>query len=128
LKQCATRFFKEDIFVRIQDDISSNEYTHIVFRVDFNNFMAKSVEKRLMEGPKLPDVTSATFFKVFPFAILIDPHMRIYHVGQSIKSVFPADTSLVGRHVEDIFRLVRPDILLEWNRVCLFMKYEKRNF
>ena len=25
LKQCATRFFKEDIFVRIQDDISSNE-------------------------------------------------------------------------------------------------------
>jgi hypothetical protein len=25
LKECATRFFKEDIFVRIQDDISSNE-------------------------------------------------------------------------------------------------------
>jgi hypothetical protein len=44
--------------------------------------------------------------------------MRIYHVGQSIKSVFPSDTVLVGRHLEDIFRLVRPDILLEWNRVC----------
>jgi hypothetical protein len=25
LRQCASRFFKEDIFVRIQDDISSNE-------------------------------------------------------------------------------------------------------
>jgi hypothetical protein len=25
LRECATRFFKEDIFVRIQDDISSNE-------------------------------------------------------------------------------------------------------
>ncbi|CAF1517102.1 unnamed protein product [Adineta steineri] len=42
LKECSTRFFKEDIFVRIQDDISSNEYTHIVFRVDFNNFMARA--------------------------------------------------------------------------------------
>jgi hypothetical protein len=86
LKECATRFFKEDIFVRIQDDISSNECkndvfsssdkiekdffsslfkdTHIVFRVDFNNFMAHSIERRLMQGPKLPDVTGATFFKV----------------------------------------------------------------
>jgi hypothetical protein len=25
LKECASRFFQEDIFVRIQDDISSNE-------------------------------------------------------------------------------------------------------
>jgi hypothetical protein len=32
--------------------------------------MAKSVEKRLMEGPKLPDVTSATFFKVTKFSLL----------------------------------------------------------
>jgi hypothetical protein len=32
--------------------------------VDFNNFMAKSVEKRLMQAPKLPDVTGSTFFKV----------------------------------------------------------------
>lgn len=38
--------------------------THIIFRVDFNNFMARSMERRLMQGPKLPDVTSATFFKV----------------------------------------------------------------
>jgi len=45
--------------------------------------------------------------------------MRIHHVGHSIKSVFPADTTLVGRHLEDVFRLVRPDILLEWNRVCI---------
>ena len=44
--------------------------------------------------------------------------MRICHVGQSIKNVFPPETTLAGRHLEDIFRLIRPDILLEWNRVC----------
>lgn len=43
--------------------------------------------------------------------------MRIFHLGHSIKNVFPADTVLIGRHLEDAFRLVRPDILLEWNRV-----------
>jgi hypothetical protein len=26
--------------------------------------MAISIERRLMQGPKLPDITSATFFKV----------------------------------------------------------------
>ena len=43
--------------------------------------------------------------------------MRIFHLGHSIKNVFAADTVLIGRHLEDIFRLIRPDILLEWNRV-----------
>ncbi|CAF0806920.1 unnamed protein product [Adineta steineri] len=123
LKECSTRFFKEDIFVRIQDDISSNEYTHIVFRVDFNNFMARSMERRLMQGPKLPDVTSTTFFKVFPFGILLDPQMRICHLGHSIKNVFPSDTLLIGRHLEDVFRLIRPDILLEWNRVLSYGRH-----
>ncbi len=46
--------------------------------------------------------------------------MRIYHMGHSVKNVFPADAGLIGRHLEDVFRLVRPDILLEWNRVCVF--------
>ena len=32
--------------------------------MDFNNYMARSMERRLMQGPKLPDVTSVTFFKV----------------------------------------------------------------
>lgn len=38
--------------------------THIVFRVEFHNYTVKSNERRLMQGPKLPDVTTATFFKV----------------------------------------------------------------
>ncbi len=39
--------------------------------MDFNNFMAKAIEKRLLQGPKLPDVTSSTFFKVKIFSIRI---------------------------------------------------------
>jgi hypothetical protein len=43
--------------------------------------------------------------------------MRIVHLGYSIKNVFPADTVLTGRYLDDVFRLIRPDILIEWNRV-----------
>ena len=47
-----------------EEGLRSSLDTHIVFRVDFNNFMARSIERRLMQGPKLPDVTGTTFFKV----------------------------------------------------------------
>lgn len=46
--------------------------------------------------------------------------MRIYHMGKSIKTLFPVDTVITGRRLEDIFRLIRPDITLEWNKVIQF--------
>jgi hypothetical protein len=52
--------------------------------------------------------------------------MRIAHMGHSIKNVFPADATLLGRHLEDVFRLIRPDILLEWNRVCSHIYFKHR--
>ncbi|CAF0856616.1 unnamed protein product [Rotaria sordida] len=123
LKECALRFFQEEISVRIQDDISTNEYTYIIFRVNFNNFIARSTQRRLMQGPKFPDLTSATFFKVFPFAILLDPHMRIFHMGDSIRNIFSVDTVLIGRCLNDVFRLVRPDIPLEWTKVLSYGRH-----
>ena len=91
--------------------------TLIIFRVDFNNSAVKEISKRLHKIPVLPDITSDTFFKVFPFCVLIDPSMRINHTGKSIRSLFPVDTVLNGRHVDEIFRIIRPDIVLEWNKV-----------
>ncbi len=139
LRECASRFYHEDVCVRVYDDISTNECkrefyfekqtnkyvlsgTLIIFRVDFNNSTVKETSKRLHAIPLLPDITSDTFFKVFPFCILIDPTMRITHTGKSIKNLFPADTILTGRYLDEIFRLIRPDIALEWskvNSICL---------
>ena len=93
--------------------------TLIIFRVDFNNSAVKETSKRLHSIPNLPNITSETFFKVFPFCVLIDPTMRISHMGKSIKSLFPVDTVLNGRYIDEIFRLIRPDITLEWNKVII---------
>lgn len=48
--------------------------------------------------------------------------MRMVHLGDSVRKVFPVDTVLGGRYLDDVFRLVRPDILVEWNRVSQELK------
>lgn len=93
------------------------EGTLIIFRVDFDNSIVNETSKRLDQIPHLPDLTSETFFKIFPFCILIDPTMRINHMGKSIQNLFSVDQILIGRYLDEIFRLIRPDILLEWNKV-----------
>ena len=98
----------------------------IIFRVDFDNSIVNETSKRLHQIPLLPDLTSETFFKVFPFCILIDPAMRITHLGKSIKNLFPYDTLLIGRYLDEVFRLIRPDILLEWNKVSLSLSLSHR--
>lgn len=83
----------------------------------------KETSKRILNTRNLPDITSETFFKVFPFSFVIDPTMSIFHMGQSIKNLFSLNTILIGRPVDEVFRLIRPDISLEWNKVIYLYKY-----
>ncbi|CAF2064681.1 unnamed protein product [Rotaria magnacalcarata] len=123
LKECASRFYNEDIYVRIQDDMSTTECSLIIFRVDFNNSIVEETSKRLLNIRNLPDITSETFFKVFPFCLMIDPTMCISHMGKSIKNLFPVDTILIGRDLHEVFKLIRPDIALEWNTVISYGRH-----
>jgi hypothetical protein len=110
-----------------------------MFRVDFNNAVMKETTSRLMKQPTLPNISSLTFFKVshqwtifpsvrdklslsiqvFPFCVVIDPEMRISKLGPSLQNMFIADACIIGRHITDVFSLIRPDILhIEWEKVC----------
>ena len=111
-----------------------------MFRVDFNNEVIKEVTSHLMKQFALPSITSSTFLKVshswitfpslfnehfiyikiFPFCIIIDPEMRISQLGPRLQSLFSANSSTIGRHISDVFTLLRPDILhIEWEKVCV---------
>lgn len=111
-----------------------------MFRVDFNNEVIKKTSSRLMKQFILSNIASSTFFKVsglwttfpsdlaeivrsfkvFPFCIVIDPEMQISKLGPRLQSLFNADTSVIGRHITDVFTLLRPDILhIEWDKVCV---------
>jgi hypothetical protein len=110
-----------------------------MFRVDFNNAIIEKTISRLMKKPTLPDITSSTFFKVshrrknssfpthelsvsvkiFPFCVVINPEMQVSQLGPSLQSLFNANNLVIGRHINDVFTLLRPDILhIEWDKVC----------
>ena len=50
---------------------------------------------------------------------MIDPEMRISQLGQRLRSLFDAENYVIGKHISDVFTLLRPDILhIEWEKVC----------
>jgi hypothetical protein len=49
----------------------------------------------------------------------MDSSLRINCMGENIMHVFPEDTRLIGRPFDDVFRLIRPDIHVEWDKVYL---------
>jgi hypothetical protein len=69
-------------------------------------------------SPSVPDELCFSL-KVFPFCVVIDPEMRISQLGPRLQSLFNADNCGIGRHISDVFILLRPDILhIEWEKVC----------
>jgi hypothetical protein len=48
----------------------------------------------------------------------MDSTLNIHAMGKNILHVFPEETRLIGRPLDQVFRLIRPDILVEWDKVC----------
>ena len=108
---------------------------HIVFWVQFDN--RKYPIKPLVPFPSLSHLNGTTFFRVsikntalaplihlfqlqvFPFSILMDSSLCILQLGANTRKLFPIETPLVGRPLDDVFRLIRPDIHVEWNKVTI---------
>lgn len=47
----------------------------------------------------------------------MDSSLCIRQLGQNIIKVFPDDTPLIGRLLNDVLVLIRPDIHFEWDKV-----------
>ncbi len=160
LRECAKNFYNENIHVRVQEDLSTNECecygrkklyfitkAHTsCFRYSDNvsgrlqqwrhkgyHFSAdETVDTAEHQKLDIPHGRSpmddfcfrmwwslSLLFKVFPFCIVIDPEMRISQLGPRLESLFDPDNCVIGKHISDVFTLLRPDILhIEWEKVC----------
>lgn len=47
----------------------------------------------------------------------MDSNLCIRQVGERIIKIFPQDTPINGRPLDEVFRLIRPDIHVEWDTV-----------
>lgn len=43
--------------------------------------------------------------------------LRIINVGKNIMKIFPDETPLIGRFLNEIFALIQPNIYFEWDKV-----------
>ena len=111
--------------------------SHVVFSIQFDNKRFET--KRIFTFPSLPKLTCATFFRVkinlilfeeiniefkiqvFPFSILMDSSLNINQMGEHVMKVFPSNAHLIGRPLDEVFRLIRPDIHVEWDKVYLIV-------
>lgn len=56
---------------------------------------------------------------------MFDPEMRISHIGPRLQSLFNENMSVIGKHISDIFTVLRPDILhIEWAKVDIFVCHQ----
>jgi hypothetical protein len=47
----------------------------------------------------------------------MDSTLHIRDMGSNIRKGFPVDTPLIGRPLNEVCRLIRPDIHIEWDKV-----------
>ena len=47
----------------------------------------------------------------------MDSSLNIHQMGKHIIKVFPDDANLVGQPLDEVFRLIRPDLHIEWDKV-----------
>ena len=47
----------------------------------------------------------------------MDCSLRIHRMGRNLEKLFPADTVLTQRPLDEVFRLIRPHIHVEWDKV-----------
>jgi hypothetical protein len=47
----------------------------------------------------------------------MDSTLRIHRMGEHIWKIFPDDVHIIGRPLDEVFRLIRPDIHVEWDKV-----------
>ena len=57
----------------------------------------------------------------------MDSLLNIRQIGEQIGKVFPPDTQLVGRPLDEVFRLIRPDIHVEWDKVHILHSVSMNN-
>ena len=68
----------------------------------------------IREEARLPAVSSALLFEIFPFIIVYDEHMTIQTIGRSLHQILP---SLPGQKMNEFFDLVRPIIEFKFDIV-----------
>jgi len=90
----------------------------IFYAIYIGNQIAKNNRMNTPLGRELPPISCTFFLRLFPFGVIMNKDMRILGVGDKLLQAWGGTTSILNRHVSEIFKLRRPKgIPFTWGNV-----------
>ena len=82
------------------------------YRLEFDNSSyLKFIEMQQKKVEQSLPFKAGTLFEMFPFAILLNSHLEITMIGDSLRKILP---NCIGQPFTKYFLLERPIVDLEW--------------
>ena len=99
-------YFKKELGIELKDQEIKFDTVQCTFVLSFqNNTETKMNSDLVREEARLPAVSSAILFDIFPFIIIFGPDMIITNIGRSMTNILP---KIVGKAMNAFFDIVRP--------------------
>lgn len=143
LLQVAQDFFNIELAVKElpSEPSGKDECNQYRLRLNFDNrdYLASrqamngsslEPEKKLMKSSEsgarktLDSLSSKTLLRLFPFAIVFGPDLKIISIGRQLKIMFP-EGKLINKPLPELAKMRRPKVSLTWEIVNYVRKFSK---
>ncbi|XP_028046531.1 soluble guanylate cyclase 89Da isoform X3 [Monomorium pharaonis] len=122
LFQIAKDLYNTELDIKVLEslhNIPGSRSVMIKFRINFDNheYIAKNNRMTPLDL-ELPPISCTFFLRLFPFGVVMNKDMRILGAGDKLLQAWGGTTSILNRHVIEIFKLRRPKgISFTWGNV-----------
>ncbi|XP_032673100.1 soluble guanylate cyclase 89Da-like isoform X2 [Odontomachus brunneus] len=123
LFQIAKDLYDTELNIRVletSNNIPGSRNVMVKFRIDFDNcqYIAKNNRMKTPLGRELPPISCTFFLRLFPFGVVMNKEMRILGAGDKLLQAWGGTTSILSKHVTEVFKLRRPKgISFTWGNV-----------
>ncbi|XP_076238178.1 soluble guanylate cyclase 89Da [Calliopsis andreniformis] len=123
LFQIAKDLYETDLKITVletSNSIPGSRSVMVKFRIDFDNreYIAKNKRMEAPLGRELPPVSCTFLLRLFPFGVVMNKDMRILGVGDKLLQAWGGSSSILNKHITEVFKLRRPKgISFIWGNV-----------
>ncbi|XP_011878399.1 PREDICTED: soluble guanylate cyclase 89Da-like [Vollenhovia emeryi] len=123
LFQIANDLYNTELDIKIlesSNNIPGSRNVMVKFRINFDNrqYMTKNNRMNTPLDHELPPVSCTFFLRLFPFGVVMNKDMRVLGAGDKLLQAWGGTTSILNKHVTEIFKLRRPKgISFTWGNI-----------
>ncbi|KAL6262140.1 hypothetical protein P5V15_007237 [Pogonomyrmex californicus] len=123
LFQIAKDLYNIDLDIKVlesSNNIPGSRNVMVKFRINFDNrqYIAKNNSIKAPLDRELAPVSCSFFLRLFPFGVVMNKDMRILGTGDKLLQAWGGTSSILNRHVTEIFKLRRPKgISFTWGNI-----------